>query len=251
MPKDVQEQFGRAAEHYVKSAWHNQPDVLSQLAARVNSSGGTIIDIGSGTGHTAFAFAPCADKIVAVDLTPEMLAITEREAAAKSISNLTGLLANAEELPLEDGSVRGVTCRVAAHHFLHPAKFISEVHRVLEPGGWFLFIDTVGPESDKARSYVDRVETIRDPSHQSDLSVSQWLDLTSTRFDVEWQEQGPKPLDLEDWMERMHVSEGDRTELRKLILESEGVVRDYFLPLMKDNRWFFHLCEWTILFRKV
>lgn len=231
----------------MNSAWHNQPEALLLLAQRVGESG-RVLDIGTGTGHTAFAFARTAGEVVALDLTPQMLAIVDREAKRLGLGNVTSCLGDAEALPFEDGSFDLVVTRVAAHHFKNPAKFIAEVERVLVPEGRFLFIDTVGPEEDHARRLVDQVETLRDPSHEHDLSISEWCALAK-RFQIEWQELVKKPLHLEDWMTRMNVVEGSKPEIRTMILESEGVLRDYLAPKMIDDAMHFHLDEWTCLFR--
>ncbi|MFX6728776.1 class I SAM-dependent methyltransferase, partial [Acinetobacter baumannii] len=54
----------------------------------------------------------------ALDPTPEMLAIVEREATRRGLSNIEPVLGTAEDLPFASGSLDGVACRTAAHHFL-------------------------------------------------------------------------------------------------------------------------------------
>ena len=70
----IQEQFGKTAEAYVHSPTHaNQPD-LAQMVERAHLHGDEqVLDIATGGGHTALAFAPHVREVVATDLTPRML----------------------------------------------------------------------------------------------------------------------------------------------------------------------------------
>ena len=147
-------------------------------------------------------------------------------------------------MPFEDGEFDGVTCRVAAHHFLDVPQFVSEVRRVLKVGGWFLLVDTVSPEDDEAARTINEVEAVRDPSHVWNLKVSAWESLFSENgFVVSHSETNRKILDMEDWMERMRVPAEIRPQLRARVMESEGAVRDYFHP--RDGE--FDLLEGTVL----
>lgn len=247
---DARDQFGRAAESYVTSAWHNQPDALKALAHRVNQVGGKVADIGTGTGHTAFAFAELAEIVYAVDITPEMLQVVARESAKLGLTNVECVLANADSLPFENGFLDGITCRVAAHHFHSVTDFVSECRRTVRPGGWMLLVDTVGAENEADRIAVDHIERLRDPSHICNHKISEWVDYMSDGFEVMWQESQPKPLRLQDWMDRMRVPEEEQENIRNLILESQGGVRDYLSPRVEDGLETFNLLEATIFARR-
>lgn len=247
---DARDQFGRAAESYVTSAWHNQPDALKALAHRVGQVGGKIADIGTGTGHTAFAFAELADLVYAVDITPQMLQVVSREAAKLGLTNVECVLADAEKMPFNDASLDGITCRVAAHHFKSVTDFASECARTIRPGGWVVLIDTVGPENDSDRLSIDHIERLRDPSHIQNHKVSEWLSYFAEDFDLEWQESQPKPLKLQDWMDRMRVPEEQQENIRNLILESTGGVREYLNPRMEEGLETFSLLEASIFARR-
>src|SRR3972149_11101365 len=76
------------------------------------------LDIGTGTGFTAFALAGDGARVLAVDLTPEMLAEGRRLAGEMGLeAKLDWLLAAAERLPLPVDTFPVVTCRYASHHF--------------------------------------------------------------------------------------------------------------------------------------
>lgn len=48
---------------------------------------------------------------------------------------------NAEEMDLEDSSVRVIYGQNCFHHFMEPDKFFKELERVLKPGGGFIMLD--------------------------------------------------------------------------------------------------------------
>src|SRR5438067_595275 len=74
----VQAQFGPAAQSYVHSAGHARGDDLRRLVELARLSGDErVLDIATGGGHTALAFAPHVREVVASDLTPQMLAAAE------------------------------------------------------------------------------------------------------------------------------------------------------------------------------
>ncbi|MBS1721716.1 MAG: class I SAM-dependent methyltransferase [Armatimonadetes bacterium] len=247
MKTDPREQFGREAEKYVTSSVHADASALAFLIGLVQPRGGKIVDVGTGAGHTAFAFAPLVDEVTALDPTPEMLSLVERQAQEKGIANVSTKLGFAEELPFQDASIDGVTCRVAAHHFDDPERFVKEVARVLRLGGWFLLVDTVAPEDETADKLVNEAETIRDPSHRRNWKVSEWrARVQDSRLDVVTVETRWKRLALQEWMDRMSVSPADQAELRERIEGSSGAARDYFQP--GDDS--FSLLEMTLLARK-
>jgi len=249
-PTNPKDSFAQVAEKYLTSAAHAKPDALNALVARIEPTGGLVLDVGTGAGHTAYAFAPKVDRLVAVDITQEMLDIVERESKIKGLSNVVTELAPAENLPIQDGLAVGVVTRLAAHHFDDVEAFVSESARVLGPGGWLLVVDTVGPEDDEMQDELDHIERLRDPSHGHNLAVSQWGSLVEEHgFSTEWVDVTRKTLDLEDWLERMEVPENRRPTLRELILESEGQLRKYLSPVV-GPRPAFDLWEMTLFARK-
>lgn len=52
-----------------------------------------------------------------------------------SLEGLVDVVADAECLPFEDGSVDVIFCNDSLQYFQHPVKAIGEMHRVLRPGG--------------------------------------------------------------------------------------------------------------------
>lgn len=177
----VQKQFAKTAQAYVHSAIHAKGNDLAQMLEVVGEvQGKRALDIATGGGHTALALARAGAKVVATDLTPEMLQAaqgfiaSQEDAASLEVEFQT---AKAEDLPFEAGSFDLVSCRIAAHHFLNPQKFVAEVARVLKPAGRFALIDNIAPEKPDLAQAMNQIEKVRDPSHNQAYSVRQWVDL--------------------------------------------------------------------------
>ncbi|MBI3741577.1 MAG: methyltransferase type 11, partial [Chloroflexi bacterium] len=70
----IRKQFGAHAADYATSATHAQGASLARLIELTDPQNNwTMLDVSTGAGHTAFTFALYVAKIIAVDLTPEML----------------------------------------------------------------------------------------------------------------------------------------------------------------------------------
>jgi len=97
--------------------------------------GESVMDLGCGTGNlTRALLALLSDKgrVVAVDLSPEMLHIAKTKITD---SRAAFLLAQVCDLPLENAVVDRVLCYSAWPHFPDPVKALSELHHILKPNG--------------------------------------------------------------------------------------------------------------------
>src|SRR5262245_20910886 len=93
----VQHQFGTHAAAYATSTVHAKGASLGRLIELVKpQTDWRALDIATGAGHTAAAFAPHVAHVIATDITDEMLQETRKLAAQKSLSNLETGAADAE-----------------------------------------------------------------------------------------------------------------------------------------------------------
>lgn len=227
---DPRVQFGRSAEAYLTSASHANADEVRALAQALQASG-RALDIATGAGHTAFALAEVCDEVIATDITQPMLDVTAREALSRGLKNLSTQIADAEDLPFPTESFDVVTCRVAAHHFRAPREFLSEVARVLKPGGRFGLVDTTGNDDPHADALYNEFETLRDPSHVHNYTQSEWeLWLREFGFEVLAVTERAYRHVLREWMDRMHVAEPTRSRLVQMCEHSEGPLREMLQP---------------------
>lgn len=100
-------------------------------------AGAIVLDVGCGTGATARAAAEQvgpSGRVLAIDTNPGMLDV------ARSLSPVPGAViewreGRACELPLADASVDVVLCAQTLQFLNDPRRALSDMHRVLKPGG--------------------------------------------------------------------------------------------------------------------
>ena len=249
---NARDQFGRQASYYATSSVHaSGADGVVELLGPLSDA--VALDVGTGAGHTAHALARRARHVLASDITPEMLTETRRLAAGMGLANLQPIFSLAEDLPYADASLDIVTCRLAAHHFRDVSAFCREVARVLKPGGRALVQDTISPEDDLVRDFINDVEARRDPSHVDDYKASTWRRLL--------EEAGLEVLDLQtvagdsshelyEWTERAATPAADVAYIRERFAAAPPAVAAS-LRLERDGdtfRWSWHIA--TILLQR-
>ena len=109
--------------------------------------GHAVLDIGAGTGDLSFAAVAQGARVLAVDLSPGMLAVLARRATAEQRGRIQPLVGNAEELPLPDGSVDRIVTGFTVRNVHDLARAFAEFKRVLRPGGRAVILELSHPQS--------------------------------------------------------------------------------------------------------
>ncbi|MEH7376307.1 class I SAM-dependent methyltransferase [Neobacillus drentensis] len=247
--KDVQQQFGKSADSYVSSTIHKDGNDLQKLLEMAMTTGEEeLLDVATGGGHTANAFASCVKKVTAVDLTPEMLAAAQNYIIDNGHPNVEFIIGDAEVLPFSEGVFDIVTCRIAPHHFPNVNKFVDEVHRVLKPSGQFLLDDNVVPEEEEYDLFYNTIEKWRDYSHFRAWKKSEWLRMLEiSGFEIfEWH-RFEKTFHYEPWCNRMNLPEDEKDKLTQFILSASPKVKEKFKIIIKDNQIISFVGEAVIL----
>jgi len=248
----VQSQFGANAESYATSRVHAEGESLSRLVEAVQPRPDwAAIDIATGPGHTALAFAPKVKHIIASDVTREMLQVARGLAEKRGLTNVSFAEMPAEKLSFPDASFDLVTCRTAPHHFADVPAFVAEVARVLRRGGVFGLVDNISPDEPRAARLYNEFEKVRDPSHGRCLSESEWLDLiTHAGLIVRHREILTKNIELEGWAGRMQASAERKEKLHAILRDASGGLRDFLQPKELPDDIGFVLMETLIVAEK-
>ena len=96
-----------------------------------------VVDIATGTGDFAVEAKNLnPDKIIGIDISPEMLRVGKEKMKKKGLDNLIDMqLGDSEALKLDSDSVDAVTVGFGVRNFENLSLGLSEIHRVLRPGG--------------------------------------------------------------------------------------------------------------------
>lgn len=245
----VQSQFGANAVSYATSRTHAQGASLARLVELTEPLGHwRALDIATGAGHTALAFAPRVGHVIASDLTPQMLTIARRLAEQRGIANIAFAEAQAESLPFGDASFDLVTCRIAPHHFSDVPRFVMEAARVLRPGGVFGLVDNVSPAAASVADAYNVIEKLRDPSHGRCLAEEEWLKLIGRAgLVVRHCELLDKEMEFEPWTDQMQVAADSKKKLRIMLLDGAPELQAFLRPRECDGGLRFTLTEAVIV----
>lgn len=108
----------------------------------------SVLDIATGTGDLALAFGRTpAREIVGLDLSPGMLEIGRRKVAGKGLEGKVRMvLGDSEALDFPDARFDAVTVAFGVRNFENLEQGLSEIYRVLRPGGILAILETSVPE---------------------------------------------------------------------------------------------------------
>ena len=97
-------------------------------------AGDRVLDVAAGTGTSALPAARRGADVIATDLTPELLDVGRRSAAASGTS-LEWVTADAEALPFPDATFDVVMSAIGVMFAPHHQQAADELVRVCAPGG--------------------------------------------------------------------------------------------------------------------
>jgi ubiquinone/menaquinone biosynthesis C-methylase UbiE len=112
------------------------------LCIQVELKDKVIVEVGSGRGGGAHFIARYHKPkvITGVDLSPNAVSLSNK---SYNLDNLNFLVGDSAKLPFENNSVDVILNVESSHCYPSIPDFISEVCRVLKPGGHFLYCDLV------------------------------------------------------------------------------------------------------------
>lgn len=107
----------------------------------------SILDIATGTGDLALALtATKASRIVGLDISAGMLSVGKDKVKAKNLDNtIEMVIGDSEALTYEENSFDAVTVAFGVRNFENLELGLSELFRVLKPGGTLVVLETAVP----------------------------------------------------------------------------------------------------------
>ncbi|WP_338765598.1 class I SAM-dependent methyltransferase [Massilia sp. METH4] len=226
----VNSQFGPQAHAYLTSAVHAQGEDLERIVNLVGSRPDAIaLDMGCGGGHVTFRLAPQVGKVVACDLSDDMLRVVADEAARRGLANVVTRRSAAEALPCPSGSFDVAVTRYSAHHWHDVPAGLAQMRRALKAGGTMIVMDVATPGVPLLDTWLQSLELLRDPSHVRNASPAEWRTmLGAAGFSIAEETRFRLRLDFPSWVERMKTPSTHVAAIRSLQQRAPNEVRDYF-----------------------
>jgi ArsR family transcriptional regulator len=112
-------------------------------------------DLGCGTGQMTATLAPFVSRVVAVDSSAAMLQAARRR--LHGIDNVDLRRGELEALPIDDARLDAATLMLVLHHVPEPERALSEVARVLKPGGLVILVDMLPHDRDSYRQQMGHI----------------------------------------------------------------------------------------------
>lgn len=106
-----------------------------------------ILDIATGTGDLALMMSELnPEKIVGLDISEGMLQVGRQKIAKANLSNkIKMIVGDSENIPFPDNTFDAITVSFGVRNFENLDKGLTEILRVLKPGGKFVILETSNP----------------------------------------------------------------------------------------------------------
>ena len=116
-----------------------------QLVSKNNPK--QILDIATGTGDLAIMMSQLnPDKIIGLDISAGMLDVGKRKIANVNLSDkIDMVVGDSENMPFDDNTFDAITVSFGVRNFANLDKGLTEIKRVLKPGGTFVILETSNP----------------------------------------------------------------------------------------------------------
>lgn len=189
------------------------------LAAKTNIAGKTVLEVGSGRGggarHIASTMKPAF--YTGMDLAQSAVDLANK---IHSLPNLKFIQGSAEAIPLDSNSIDVVINVESCHAYGSVEKFLSEVKRVLKPGGYLLLVDFRNEEN------VENMNTLKNQLQNTGMPILESENITDNVI---------RSIESEDETKKHRIKTLIPAKWQKLFSEFAGVVGSRFYETLKNG----------------
>lgn len=189
------------------------------LGAKAVLEGKQVLEVGSGRGggarHLASYYRPAS--YIGMDLAQRAVDLASR---IHQLPNLKFIQGSAESIPLPDNSIDVVVNVESCHAYGSVPVFLSEVKRVLKPGGYLLMVDF------RNQANVENMETLQQQLRDSGLALREEENITGNVI---------QSIETEDASKIARIEKLVPAKWQKLFGEFAGVVGSKFYNTLKDG----------------
>lgn len=154
------------------------------VVTRMNCQlGEAVLEVGAGTG-LSLPLYPYGTTVVAIDISPDMLAKAQKRVEAKKLRNVHLEVMDAQDLQFDDNTFDKVVAMYVVSVVPDPKVLISEMKRVCKPGGDIFIVNHFS----HTHPFIRRCEQLISPlsrlvGFRPDLAMDEFI--VSTSLEVE------------------------------------------------------------------
>lgn len=177
-----------------------------------------VLDVATGNGALALAFAPNVAHVTAIDLSPAMLERAEAARSVAGVSNLHFRLGEIGVLPLEDAAYDLITWHDLVEYVLDVPALLALFRRLLVGDGHLAFDELVGSDDPVKRATLAAIMSRRDPGINDVLSAGEIENaMKAAGFRILRLERYTVSREISEWLSRAGSEESTRTVVRSMI----------------------------------
>jgi len=113
--------------------------LVSYRQQAIGAAGGLVLEIGVGSGLNLPIYGPAANRVIALDTSPELLRLTGKRRVDAPIP-VSLLQASAEQLPFPNTAFDTIVLTWTLCSIVNPTAALIEMRRVLKPTGKLVFV---------------------------------------------------------------------------------------------------------------
>ncbi|WP_010181266.1 bifunctional demethylmenaquinone methyltransferase/2-methoxy-6-polyprenyl-1,4-benzoquinol methylase UbiE [Aquimarina agarilytica] len=147
-----------------------------------------ILDVATGTGDLAINLVRTgASEIIGLDISSGMLEVGKEKISQKKLdSTITMVLGDGEKIEYPDNYFDAITVSFGVRNFEHLEQGLSEIFRVLKPGGIFVVLETSVPTKTPFKQgyafYTRRILPLIGKAFSKDKVAYQYLSESAAVF---------------------------------------------------------------------
>ncbi len=214
------EQFGARSKNWHESAtWITHRELLKMHAELCKQKKGAVaLDVCCGSGVVGASFKDRVKKVMGLDLTPEMVELSRQRLDEVRQGNVY-------KIPFDDNSFDLVCTREVLHLLPWPEKPVSEIFRVLKPGGQFIVGQTL-PFGEGDAAWMYRVFKKKQPLIFNWFQEEDFRRLLSGCGFVELEMRETAVWESIDvWIDSYETTKLHRHEIRQLFRDAPAEAR--------------------------
>lgn len=145
-----------------------------------------VLDVGCGSGWATRLMAEqaTAGRVVGIDISDEMITIASTTSAA--FANVEFRVASAEQLPFAGGEFSDAFSMESLYYYADMAAALSEIKRVLEPGGQFVTVVDLYQENAPSHQWVEQlkvpVQLLSAEQYRNQFAAAGFVDVSDRRL---------------------------------------------------------------------